>query len=138
MAHGREAALCHKLHYGKSGLRLTAAHSRFERVHQLCATHPPHLACRSAFRGAEPGARRMPADCRFRASIGAGWENRNERDSRARGGHPPPAVWRAYMYPLINIFYFPRKGSDYGGDKINYFFFSQRRRREIEEIKANE
>jgi len=110
MAHGREAALCHKRHYGKSGLRLTAAHSRFERVHQLCATHPPHLACRSAFRGAEPGARRMPADRRFRASIGAGWENRNERDSRARGGHPPPGrVEGVYVPPHKYFFLFPAK-----------------------------
>jgi hypothetical protein len=42
------------------------------------------------------------------------------------------------MYPLINIFSFPRKGSDYGGDKINYFFFSQRRRRLMTEIQNTE
>jgi hypothetical protein len=113
LVHGGEAALSYKLHYGKSGLRHTAAHSRFECIHQLCAIDPPHLAGRSAFRGAKLCAGRMPADRRFRASIGAGWEIRNERESRARGGHPPPAVWRAYMYPPINIFFFSQRRGDW-------------------------
>jgi hypothetical protein len=110
--HGGRDVKSHNGDYVKLGLRLTAAHSRFERVHQLCAIDPPHLAGRSAFRGAKLCAGRMPADRRFRASIGAGWEKRNERESRARGGHPPPAVWRAYMYPPINIFSFSQRRSD--------------------------
>lgn len=33
VVHGGEAALSYKLYYVKSGLRLTAAHSRFECIH---------------------------------------------------------------------------------------------------------